>query len=496
MSNIRKKAIISTGLLYIGFAIGALNIYLYTKNGAFTEAQFGLTRLFFDFGQNIYSFASLGAITVLAKFYPYYKDNLSQKDNDLFTWVLLAVLTGFLIVVSAGIIFKPLVVRKYSHGSQLFVDFYYWVFPFGLGMLLFTLIECLSSIVGKPVLPSFLKETVFRLLTTMLIVLYYLNLIRFDDFVRLFSGLYIAIFLMLSYYLASIDEIKIIFRISRVTKKFWKKIFGMQATFFVGVVISVLGQTLDGILIGSLVNISAAAVFTLAQYLANLVQVPQRSLQSITIGPIVRAWKDKDREEVARIYSRSCINMLLASMFIFGNVVLCAKDGIIAFNLKTTYLQGIEAMVILGIMRIIDAGTGVNGIVIMTSSHWRFDFYSGIVMLALIVPTNYFLIKQFGIIGSAYAQLISFCVYNYIRFEFIRRKFGMQPFNRKTLISIAMMIGDFFLCGWLGSYFPLIYGIIVKAALFSTIFLVSTIGLGLSPDAEQLWAKWKPRFLQ
>ena len=77
MSGIRKQTIQSSIIVYFGFVVGALNMYLYSKNGSFTTDQFGLTRLFFDFAQNIFAFASLGTIPVLYKFYPYYKDNLA-----------------------------------------------------------------------------------------------------------------------------------------------------------------------------------------------------------------------------------------------------------------------------------------------------------------------------------------------------------------------------------------------------------------------------------
>ena len=65
-------------------------MYLYSRHGSLTTDQFGLTRLFIDFAQNIFAFASLGSIPVLYKFYPYYKDNLPDKKNDLLTWVLIA----------------------------------------------------------------------------------------------------------------------------------------------------------------------------------------------------------------------------------------------------------------------------------------------------------------------------------------------------------------------------------------------------------------------
>ena len=70
MANIRKQAIISSLLVYLGFAIGAINTYFFTKNGSFTPDQFGLTRVFYDLGQNIYVFGSLGVIPIVTSFIP------------------------------------------------------------------------------------------------------------------------------------------------------------------------------------------------------------------------------------------------------------------------------------------------------------------------------------------------------------------------------------------------------------------------------------------
>lgn len=48
MSGIRKQAIISSILVYIGIPFGALNTYFFVKQGVFTSDQYGLTRLFND----------------------------------------------------------------------------------------------------------------------------------------------------------------------------------------------------------------------------------------------------------------------------------------------------------------------------------------------------------------------------------------------------------------------------------------------------------------
>jgi len=341
MGNIRKQAIISSILLYLGFFVGAINIYLYTKTGSFTEAEFGLTRLFFDFAQNMYAFGSLGAISVLYKFYPYYKDNLPDEKNDLLTWTLVAAAIGFVIVLVMGIVFQPLVIKKFIRGSKLFLDYYYWVFPFALGMLFFSVLEGFSWAIQQTVLSNFLKETVLRLITTVFILLYYFRYISFATFIHLFAFLYIIIFIVLVIHLVRIKKFYITFYVSHVTKKFWKKMVTMQSLIFSGMIIQTLGQTINGILIASLINISTAGIFTLAQYMANLVQVPQRSLQSISVGALSRAWKNKDYSEINRIYSRSCINMLLMALFIFCNLLLNAREAIIVLGIKASFLVGI-----------------------------------------------------------------------------------------------------------------------------------------------------------
>jgi O-antigen/teichoic acid export membrane protein len=86
MGSIRKQTIISSILVYVGFAIGFVNNYFFTRNGSFTPAEYGLTRIFTDFAQNMFAFGSLGVVPIIYKFYPYYKDNLQEKEIDLITW--------------------------------------------------------------------------------------------------------------------------------------------------------------------------------------------------------------------------------------------------------------------------------------------------------------------------------------------------------------------------------------------------------------------------
>src|SRR3954462_16005163 len=172
MGQIRKQTILSSIVIYVGFLVGFVNTYLYVKNGTFTTEQYGLTRLITDLGITFYSFAALGVTSYIYKFYPYYKHNLPNKENDQLAISLVIVTVGFILVLLAAYFFRPLFIRKFSERSKLFIDYYYWILPFTFGILYFTILETFGWFVQKSILTNFLKETCLRLLQLALILLY------------------------------------------------------------------------------------------------------------------------------------------------------------------------------------------------------------------------------------------------------------------------------------------------------------------------------------
>lgn len=497
MGSIRKQTIISSLLVYIGFLVGAVNVYFYSattplfffKGGnIFTPEQFALTRVFFDSSAMMFTFASIGVIPVIYKFYPYYKDNLSENKIDLVSWALVISFIGFAILCLCGWFLEPLFVRKFSQNSKLVTHYYFWLFPFTMGMLFFSVIESFCWALHKSIISNFWKETGLRIITTVLILLYVLRVIDFSVFVQLFALQYIAVFLILVFYLKSNGHLHLSFKISRVTRKLWKKMLSMQMLIFGGTVIASVAATIDTLIIASVKGLAAAGVFSFAQYAANLIQVPQRSIQSVSAGVLSRAWKDKDYKEIERIYSRSCINLLLMALIIFGNLWLNLVPAMLVFKTQTIFAEGMSVVLILGLVRIIDAGTGLNQMIINTSNFWRFEFYSGIVLLAFRLPLTYLLIKKYGIVGSALAELVAYTVYNIIRCEFLRRKFGMQPFSVKTLYSLVYAVLSYGVCYFLLKDIPGLPGLFIRAVSFSSLMIAGIFYFKLTPDAAQLYA--------
>src|ERR1700691_1908205 len=113
MTTIRKQSIISSGVVYVGIALGVLINFMLAR--WFTPDQYGLiSGMFVAIGMVLSFAASLGMPNFIMKFYPYYKDNLSVQENDMVSIAVLVSLGGFLITLVLGVIFRTEVIHFYE----------------------------------------------------------------------------------------------------------------------------------------------------------------------------------------------------------------------------------------------------------------------------------------------------------------------------------------------------------------------------------------------
>ncbi len=482
MSEIRKRSIKATVWIYVGFIIGAINTYFLTHKSWFSTDQNGLTRTLIETSQLVFAFSTLGTTTYLYKFFPYYEDNLQKKKNDILSIAMLVSLIGFVITCSGIFILEPLIIKKFSTNSILFVKYFYWIIPMAFFTLLYNILEAYAYGFKKGVLTSLLKETILRLYTCIILVLKIFNFINFRQFIILFSFQYAIIVLMLGIHLYKNNQLWISFNISRVTKKFRKKILSIMALTFIVIIVGVLRQSIDGLVLAAKQNLGKVGIFGLAAYMVSVLQAPFRSIVAITIPILSRSWKEKNIAEIDRIYKRSSINLLTFSLLIFFCVWLNFSDGIFFLEINPEYLQGKNVFLILGIVTIIEMGTGVNGQIIGTSSFWRFELWTSILLTALIIPLSYTLTVKYGLIGPAIANLVSFSVYNLVRYWFLYKKFNLQPFTIKSLEILIISIVSYFITYYVFNNIHGLFGIIGRIVMYFIIFAMAMYKRNISPD--------------
>ncbi|PUZ25723.1 polysaccharide biosynthesis protein [Chitinophaga parva] len=487
MGIIRKQSITSTLFIYIGFAIGAINTLLFTGK-YFTEAQYGLTRELFDLSTTFFALSNLGGISILYRFYPYYRDRLPLQERDLFTKMLMLSLSGYIVIGILAYVFQGFIGQYFIVNSPLLVHYLYTVYPMTLFYLLFSMLEAQAWNHFSSIAANFFKELGLRLLTTVLIALYIFKWIDFNQFIIAYSFLYGIIFLGLLFYLYRKGQISLTFKTSKITRRMYKKMMPFASFVFFASLFTMLARNFDGFIISSVLSLTQTGIFNFANYLTSLMEGPQRGLVSVSVVVIAQAWKDKDMERIASIYRKTALNMLLFAGFLFGLVLLNLHAAFEVFHIKASFLQGEMVLVFLGLTKMVELGTGVNAQIIATSRYWRVDFISTVSLLLMLIPLNYILIRHFGITGSAMATLIAYFFFNLVRYIFIWVKFDMQPFTWRNGAVLVILAVNFFIVRLLVDVSNPLLDIACKSALFTGLNAAVLLSLHISEDANKLWS--------
>ena len=485
MGIIQKQGVRSSLYIILGFVVGAINLMI-LSTAFLTQSQIGITRALIDSSTTLVAFCSLGTINVIYKFYPYYRDHLEVKKNDLPFITALISLIGFSLVTLFCYTFKDFIVRKLGKSPE-FADYFFHIFPYTFLLLIFLLLEAYMWAQHKSTTTNFLRETFVRLLTTLLLLLLGYRIINFSTFMKGFSLLYlIPVIILLVILIRSGKWSMNIVKPSKVSRRLKKKMltFGL---FVLGAhFLNVLARTNDTFLIVGLKGLSNMGVFSIALYITAIMDIPQRSL-GIAIPLLSQAWKDKDMNNITNIYSKSVSNLLVVGLAMFGLIWLNVHN--LSYFLTHVMSKGnqdwsmIEPVVfILGIAKVIDLGTGVNGSIIATSNLWRFDFFTNVFYTILSIPLNYFLIKYFDLPGLAISNLTALILFNSVRYWFLYHKYDLQPYNfnhlKLVLVTTAIYLLIFFIPRMTNIYLDTV----MRTGIFSSLFLVAIYKINVAPD--------------
>jgi O-antigen/teichoic acid export membrane protein len=319
----------------------------------------------------------------------------------------------------------------------------------------------------------------------------------------LFSGIYLIPALILLYTLIQTKEFSLRnFKISSVTRRLKGRMINFALFVFAGQFFNLLAKTTDTFLIFGLRGLSDTAIFAIATYVSAILEIPQRSLNSITIPILAESWKNKDMANIKNIYHKSVSNLLAIGLLLFGLIWLNI-DNLVAFLnfISNKYGGGYDELpkliFILGLAKLIDIGTGVNSQIIGTSNYWKFDFYTNLFYIILSLPLNIFLINSYGLEGLAFSNLVALTLYNSIRFGFLYKKFNLQPYTWRHGIFLISSIILMLLVHQLPIANNFFLNIFIQSATFSVSFYLLVKWINPSPEVLSLFNSFfKNNFLK
>ena len=487
MGVIKRQGITNTISSYLGIGIGFINLIVIQPQ-FLTKEELGLTRILYSFSILVAMFIPLGIGNAAIRYFPLFKDK-ENKNHGFFAFMNLFPLAGFVLSCLVIFLFKDFILNQYRTQSPLFLEYFNWVFPliFFNGFISVLSIYCFANY--KSTVPAFINDVVVRILTIIVVSIYFMKWVTLNQFVALFVGVYAIQFLGLILYIFQFDRpgFKIDWTIFREKKMFELIRYGLLLWF--ANIASIGLKYFDSIMIGKYLPLSFVGIYTIAAFVPTVIEAPLNAIDKIASAKISFAWAENDHSQIREIYRKSSLYLFLLGGFLFLNINVNIHT-LLRF-LPSGYEEGEIVVYIISIGTLFNMATGLNASILFNSEKFKFGAFFLVLLAVIILALQMFLIPIYGIAGAAIATCIASLIYNLMLFLTVWKFFGLQPFERGNVRVLLSLI----LCFGIGLMIPhpdnKILDIIIRSGVVSLLYFILIYSQKVVPEFHKYlpWEK-------
>ncbi len=504
MGVIARQSIKGALANYLGVAIGFV-ITFFVLTRYLTEEEVGLTRVMVDAAVLFSSLAQLGTNASIVRFFPHFKTRKGEaavSNHGIFGLSLLLPLAGFLVFALAFLVFRQPLLTLYAAKSPLIADYFYLLPMLTFFSLYMTVFETNASVLMRITVPKMVREVGVRMFNLAAYLLYGYGVIGLDAFVWMFCGSYgLAMLLNLCYllYLGNIS-----FRIDWhfLTRERWREI-GRYTLFMTATVLAGNIPLINSLFLGAKTGLALTGVYTIAFFIANVVEVPYRSLGAISRPVIATAVKEGNWGEVNRLGRQVCLHQLLVSLTIFYVIWINLDTLYTVIPNGASYAGGVGVVLLLGLAKVVNSSLSIGTDVLNYSRYYSHALLFIAVLTASAIVLNSWLIGLWGINGAAAATLFSYALYFMLLLFYLWRRLGVSLFSwaeLKVVVLLAAAFGlNLFWSHWIspllanGALWGMLADAVLKTVVLVSLLAAGVLGWHVSPTLNDLVLGWAKR---
>lgn len=497
MGVVIRQSLKGTVLTYIGAAIGFVTqFFIVTK---YLEPEIlGLTKVFYEVGAFCASFALLGIMAAGMRFFPYFKDQ-EKQNNGFFFYYLMVPLIGTVLISAIYCLCKQPVISFFGKDSDLFTDFFYLVVPLILILTLWQALENYSNINLRIAVPKGVREVGLRIFLLCSYLLYAFGYIGVSGLVLAVLASYGLCLLINAVYVSRTQCVSLRHDPKFITHDLKSQYLKYSGFLILAAISGNLMNQLDIFMLSSVKEqgMYGVGIYTIAYYMANVIDMPSRSIQAISTPLAADALKRGNFDEANRLYKKVSIHQLMISSLLLL-IIWINMDNIYAIIPNgETYCQGRYVVLFLGLSKIIVTTLAFGGILIQFSKYYYWTLFISIFITILSIGTNLYFIPRMGVAGAAFATLIATVIsYSYQQF-LVQKKVHGNPFTWKTVWMILIVAGLWglnFLIPSVSHVSPWL-DIAMRTTVIGLIGLAAVYLLQISPELNNIVNKYKNRIL-
>ncbi|GIZ10524.1 lipopolysaccharide biosynthesis protein [Flavobacterium sp. UMI-01] len=477
MGIVLNQSLKNTIITYLGFGVGAINtLYLYP---VFLGATYyAVANYILSAANVIMPLFAIGMQNTLVKYYTQY--NTEEERERFLSFTVLFPLVLCVPLGLLGLLYYDDIIYFVSKKNPVVREFI-WLIPFiGLCMAYFEIFYAWARVHMHSVFGNFIKEVGLRIFSLLALIGVYYKWITVVDFVYVTAGIYFLALIVTMWYAFRIKQPNFQFTIPQNVKEI------LEYTFYIILSGSVANLLLDGdkIMLNQYMLIDNIAYYSVATYIALVISVPSRAMHQIVYPITAKLMHEDKHDELNDLYKKTSINLQVVG----GFVMLCIFVNINQMYelVPKEYSGGIVVVFMIGLSKYFDLILGNNNAIIFNSKYYRTVLFLGLLLVFLTIGLNMFFIPRYGIIGSAFATLLSITLYSLAKLLFVVKRMHLYPFTKQNiwslLLTFVVFLAFYF---WDFPVYPLV-GIVLKSILVTLVYLYLNYKFAISPEINEV----------
>ena len=492
MGIVVRQSIKGTIVNYVGAFVGFLTTFFILTN-YLTEEEIGLTRVLLDAAVLVAALAQLGTSASIVRYFPYFK-NKEKKHNGFLGFSVLIPFAGAVFFCTLYVLFRQPIVHFFSQNSALFLEYFYYVIPLAVFFIYIGVFETYSSVLQRIVVPRFIREVGIRVMAIVVYLLWAFRIVTFDQFILLFVLTYgIAAILNLLYVLA-LKDYSFKPNFSAAKKPLRKNFYYYTAFLFMAAIGGTITAKIDTFMVSSMMGLKFTGIYTIAYFMAAIIDIPFRSLSAISMPIISGHLKSKDYGKVQDLYKKVSLNQLIAGSLLFVLIWINVDSIFAILPNGDRYVSGKYVVLFIALSRLVDSGFNFGLSILSLSKYYYYYLFFIFFLSALTIGTNFIFIPQYGISGAAFSTFLAFVIYNLLVMFIVYKKMKITPFSLPQLKLLLLILGllgiNYFILYKFDN--PIVDGII-RSLIILSIGTFAVLKWKLSEDVDNLWIKVKKK---
>jgi len=482
MGIILKQSFYNTLVIFLGFAVGGINVlFLYTH--FLHEDYFGLITFLLSAANIILPLLVFGMQNTIVKFYSSYQTKI-ERDGFLTTTLILPLFVIIPFALIGALIYEN--IANWISAENLIIKKYtYLIFLLAIFMGYFEVFYAWTKVQLNSVFGNFIKEIFPRICTTFLLFAVFFKWLTNEQFIYGVVIVYgLSTLIMMIY---AFQVYKPIFKLTLPSNL--KEILSFSMYIIVAGSAAGVLLEIDKFMIPQMEKIAQVAYYSVGVYIASVIAIPTRAMQQITTPITAKDMNENNIDEVGKLYKQTSINLLVIGGLFFLLINLNIADLYRLIN-KPEFTKGIWVVLIISVSKLMELALGTGNSILLNSKYFKIFFYLSLAMAISVIFLNKWLIDWVGIDGAAIATLIVVVVYSVIKIIYLKAKLNIQPFDINTIklgVIITVIFAVFYF--WNFNFHPII-NIGLKGIIISILYFLLINKLQISKDISSFVAKY------